>query len=160
MTSEWTGELWGKPDQVDHNRDLTMRPSDNETKGTARRLEKPGSHWEYNDVRVNRLALALLRAAKRPLPELLKERIMGPIGASQTWEWHGYKNSWIELNGKQVQSVSGGSHWGGGLFISSLDQARVGLLMLNHGWWNGKQLLSEYYINAWTNQIKNLANNQ
>ena len=147
MTSEWTGELWGKPDQVDHNRDLTMRPSDNETKGTARRLEKPGSHWEYNDVRVNRLALALLRVVKRPLPELLKERIMDPIGASQTWEWHGYKNSWIELNGKQVQSVSGGSHWGGGLFISTLDQARMGLLMLNHGRWNGKQLLSENYIN-------------
>ena len=39
----------------------------------------------------------LLRVAKQPLPDLLKERIMDPINASQTWEWHGYKNSWINL---------------------------------------------------------------
>ena len=146
MTSEWTGELWGKPDQVDHNRDLSMQPRDNEKKGAARTLKKPGTHWEYNDVRVNRLALALLRVAKRPLPELLKERIMDPIGASQSWEWHGYENSWVDVDGKMIQSVSGGSHWGGGMFINSFDQARVGLLIQNNGNWNGRQLLSENYI--------------
>ena len=146
MTSEWHGELWGKPDQVDHNRDLTIQPSDNTTKGTQRQLKKPGTHWEYNDVRVNRLSLALLRVAKQPLPDLLKKRIMDPISASPTWEWHGYENSWINLEGRQIQSVSGGSHWGGGLFINTLDQARIGLLMLNRGRWNGKQLLSENYI--------------
>ena len=146
MTSEWHGELWGKPDQIDHNRDLTIQPNDNTTKGEQRQLKKPGTYWEYNDVRVNRLSLALLRVAKQPLPDLLKERIMDPINASQTWEWHGYENSWINLRGRQMQSVSGGSHWGGGLFINSLDQARIGLLMLNRGRWNGKQLLSENYI--------------
>jgi CubicO group peptidase (beta-lactamase class C family) len=146
MTSEWQGTMWGKPDQIDHNRDLKINPTDNVKKGEARVVKSPGSHWEYNDVRVNRLALSLLKVAKRPLPDLLRERIMEPIGASKNWEWHGYENSWIELENKNIQSVSGGSHWGGGMFISSEDQARVGLLMLNKGVWKGQRLLSEQYI--------------
>ena len=146
MTSEWQGSMWGKPDQVDHNRDLNMSPKDNANKGNARILKTPGSFWEYNDVRVNRLALALLRVAKRPLPDLLRERIMDPIGASEDWEWHGYNNSWVTIENQKIQSVSGGSHWGGGMFISSEDQARVGHLMLNDGVWNGKRLLSKQYV--------------
>ena len=146
MTSEWQGSMWGKPDQVDHNRDLSIAPKDNAEKGNERVLKSPGSHWEYNDVRVNRLALALLRVAERPLPDLLRERIMDPIGASKDWEWHGYKNSWVEINNQNIQSVSGGSHWGGGMFISSEDQARVGYLILNKGIWNGERLLSEHYV--------------
>ena len=146
MTSEWQGSMWGKPDQVDHNRDLNKSPKDNANKGNARILKTPGSFWEYNDVRVNRLALALLRVAKRPLPDLLRERIMDPIGASEDWEWHGYNNSWIMIENQKIQSVSGGSHWGGGMFISSEDQARVGHLMLNNGVWNGKRLLSKQYV--------------
>jgi hypothetical protein len=51
---------------------------------------------------------------------------MDPIGASTTWRWHGYENSWIELDGRRVQSVSGGGHFGGGMFISAWDLARFG----------------------------------
>jgi len=36
---------------------------------------------------------------------------MDPIGASKSWQWHGYSTSWTEVNGERVQSVSGGSHW-------------------------------------------------
>ncbi len=146
QTSEWEGELWGKPDVIDRNRDLAKDPAENLAKGEKRELSAPGSFWEYNDVRVNRLSLALLRVARRPLPDLLRERIMEPIGATPDWEWHGYDNSWVEIDGKQMQSVSGGSHWGGGVFISSLDQARIGLLMQRGGVWNGKRLLSETYM--------------
>jgi CubicO group peptidase (beta-lactamase class C family) len=81
------------------------------------------------------------------LPEVLKERIMDPIGASDTWEWHGYENSWLEVNGQKIQSVSGGAHWGGGLWISSLDHARVGQLMLNKGSWNGCEIIPEKWVN-------------
>lgn len=146
QTSEWEGELWSKPDLVDRNRDLSVRPSEQTDKGTFRELQAPGTHWEYNDVRVNRLALALLRVWKRPLPEIAKTRVMDPIGASNDWEWHGYENSWVEIEGERMQSVSGGSHWGGGMFISSRDQARTGLLMQRGGVWNGKRLISEDYI--------------
>lgn len=146
QTSEWHGTLWDKPDSIDHNRDLSAKQGEGTAKGTARQLARPGSYWEYNDVRVNRLALSLLRVLRRPIPEVLKERIMDPIGASPEWEWHGYRNSWVEIDGKRIQSVSGGSHWGGGMFISSRDQARTGLMMARGGTWKGRRLLSERYL--------------
>lgn len=145
LTSEWEGELFGKPDLVDRNRSLATEGK-NAEKGKARPLQAPGAHWEYNDVRVNRLALAALRVLKRPLPEVFAERIMQPIGASGNWEWHGYLNSWIDVDGHMMQSVSGGAHWGGGMFISARDQARIGVLMARGGIWNGQRLISESYI--------------
>ncbi len=109
-------------------------------------MAAPGSFWEYNDIRVNVLAYALMRVFGRPLPELLAERVMRPICASGSWEWHGYRNSWAEIDGRRVQSVSGGAHWGGGLFIPTTDHARIGQLMLNRGRWGDQQLLSEAWV--------------
>ena len=88
-------------------------------------------------MRVNRLALALLRRFRRPLPEVFAERIMQPIGASADWRWHGYRTSMVEIDGRMIESVSGGSHWGGGVAIHAEDQARIGLLMLHRGVWQG-----------------------
>ena len=147
LTSEWEGTLRDKPDWIDHNRDVTGQGTDG-VKGEKRQMCPPGTFWEYNDVRVNRLALALLRVFRRPLPEVLKERIMDPIGASDSWEWHGYSNSWVEIEGRQMQSVSGGAHWGGGLWISTLDHARIGLLMLQNGAWEGCQIIPAPWIEA------------
>jgi CubicO group peptidase (beta-lactamase class C family) len=149
QTSEWEGELWGKPDTVDRNR-AVMGQQSGAAKGSDRELHAPGSFWEYNDVRVNRAALALLRLWRSPLPELLKESIMDPIGASASWRWYGYENSYIEIDGRRMQSVSGGGHWGGGLFISSRDHARFGYLHLRRGRWGDRQLLSERWIDSAT----------
>jgi CubicO group peptidase (beta-lactamase class C family) len=102
--------------------------------------------YEYNDVRVNALALAATSVWRKPLPQVLKENIMDVIGASNTWRWTGYRNSWIVLDGQPVQSVSGGGHWGGGMFINAFDMARFGLLTLNKGNWQGRQLISEQWI--------------
>jgi CubicO group peptidase (beta-lactamase class C family) len=145
QTSEWEGELWGKPDLIDRNRSVGGRPATGK-KGTHRDLQRPGGFWEYNDVRVNRLSLALLRLWRRPLPEVFRELVMQPIGASSDWEWHGYRNSYVELDGERMQSVSGGSHWGGGVFIHARDQARIGLLMLRGGLWGDRRILSESWI--------------
>ena len=113
-----------------------------------RKLHEPGTHYKYNDVRVNLLAYSLLQVWRKPLPVVLKEKIMDPIGASTTWRWHGYGNSFVNVDGIMVQSVSGGGHFGGGLFINTLDHGRFGLLYLRRGNWNGKQLLSEDWIKA------------
>jgi CubicO group peptidase (beta-lactamase class C family) len=134
QTSEWEGELWGKPDRADRRA------------GYDRTLRTPGTFWEYNDVRVNRLALSLLRIWNRPLPDVLKREIMDPIGASSTWEWHGYRTSMTDQGGRPVESVSGGGHWGGGLWASTRDHARFGYLMLRRGRWDNRQLLSDRWV--------------
>ena len=60
QTSEWEGTLWGKPDWIDRDRDVSIKGPQTQ-KGTQRPLQEPGTYFEYNDVRVNRTALALLR---------------------------------------------------------------------------------------------------
>jgi len=146
QTSEWEGELFGIPDTVDHNRSVQGGADTTVKKGDKRTLHEPGSYWEYNDVRVNALALAALYVFKEPLPRVLAREIMQPVGASDTWVWHAYKNAEVTIEGKKMYSVPGGAHWGGGLFISTLDHARMGYLMLRRGNWNGRQLISKDWI--------------
>jgi len=145
QTSEWEGTLFDRPDLLDRNRDVG-EGADNSKKGTHRDLQRPGSFWEYNDVRINRLSLSLLQVFKRPLPEVLAERIMRPIGAGDGWEWIAYDNATVTVDGTPMSSVPGGTHWGCGLRISALDQARLGQLMQQGGRWGNRQLLSEGWI--------------
>ncbi len=146
QTSEWEGELFGIPDTVDHNRSVQGGADTTVKKGDKRKLKAPGDYWEYNDVRVNLLALAVLHVFKEPLPEVLKQSIMDPVGASGSWAWHAYCNAAVEIDGNTMPSVPGGAHWGGGLFISAYDHARLGYLMLRQGNWDGKQLISRNWI--------------
>jgi CubicO group peptidase (beta-lactamase class C family) len=146
QTSEWEGTLWDKPDVVDRYRNLTTEGGPYAKKGLPRPLQAPGTYWEYNDVRVNRLSLALLRLFRRPLPEIFADAVMKPIGASTSWHWEGYRNSTVEIDGRTMISVPGGSHWGGGVFIHAEDQARVGLMMLAEGDWHGRRILSKQWV--------------
>ena len=77
---------------------------------------------------------------------VLKEFVMDEIGASNTWRWFGYETSFVVIDGQIVQSVSGGGHWGGGMFINSFDLARFGLLTLRNGRWANKQILPTEFI--------------
>ena len=139
QTSDWEGTLWGKPDWAD-------RPLGDPATWLTRARHEPGAVYKYNDVRVNLLALAALHVWRRPLPQVLRELVMDPIGASPTWRWHGYDNSWVNVDGVMVQSVSGGGHWGGGMWISAYDQARFGLLTLRRGRWHDWPILSDRWV--------------
>jgi CubicO group peptidase (beta-lactamase class C family) len=139
QTSDWQGTLWGKPDWAD-------RPEGQPAEWPNRKLWEPGTHYKYNDVRVNVMALAALHVWRRPLPEVLRSEIMEPIGASSTWRWFGYDNAWIEIDGQKMQAVGGGGHWGGGMFINAFDMARFGYLFLRNGKWKDRQLVAEKWI--------------
>ncbi|MCJ9714240.1 beta-lactamase family protein, partial [Bordetella hinzii] len=102
QTSEWEGERFGVPDQVDRYRAVTFGVPPNGKKGDARPLQRPGTYWEYNDVRINQLSYALLHLFRQPLPEVFREAVMRPIGASEDWQWVGYDNAWVEIDGKRM----------------------------------------------------------
>ena len=153
QTSEWSGTLWGKPDSADHGR-VVGADAPTAGKGQPRALARPGTHFEYNDVRVNLLAACLTLRFGRPLPDVLRERVMRPIGASEAWEWHGYDGADVEVadprvGTRRVRAVSGGGHWGGGLFIGSRDHARLGLLVARDGVWDETRLLPA----GWTREM-------
>ncbi len=142
QTSGWWGTLFDKPAWAD-------RPArDDVTRDLVAGPPTPGEHWEYNDVRVNALALAALHVHGRSLHDVVDERFMTPMGSTSEWRWHGYENSYVEIDGETIQSVSGGGHWGGGVFLTTYDLARLGLLGQRMGNWGGEQLLSEDWFEA------------
>ncbi len=145
QTSDWSGTLFGLNDWAD--RPPRVGGID---EWSRRKLEEPGQINEYNDVRVNLLAYSLLNVWRKPLPSVLKEHLMDPIKASTTWRWYGYDNAFINMDGVMVQSVSGGGHHGGGIFMSTTDMARFGLLFLRNGKWNDQQIISDTWINMAT----------
>jgi len=148
QTSEWEGTSFGLPDTVDRWRKVAQDPRPAAgPKGGARPLLPPGSHWEYNDVRINQLALALLHLFRQPLPEVFLEQLLRPLDGGDGFAWRGYDDAWIELSGVgRVQSVPGGTHWGAGVSISSYDQARIGQLVLDGGFGAGRQLIHGDWI--------------
>lgn len=149
QTSEWSGVCCGVPDQADHYRYLSFQDSSyrsNFKKGTKRQMHEPGTYWEYNDVRINQLSLALLHLFRRPLDEIFEQRILKPIGCSCDWHWAPYFDAFIDIDGITMPTLPGGSHWGGGVRISSQDQVLIGQLLLQRGRWRGEALISEDWI--------------
>ena len=155
QTSEWEGHCFGLPDQVERWRVVAHDPRPaGGPKGGPRPLAAPGAYWEYNDVRINQLALALLHLFGAPLPQVFAETVMQPIGASIDWRWEAYDDAWVELGGRRMPSVPGGSHWGGGLSISALDLARLGQLVLQDGRWQSSTGSSQLAPAPFVRQMK------
>jgi CubicO group peptidase (beta-lactamase class C family) len=144
QTSEWEGTLFSKPST------FIGKEAFGNAASKPRDIQEPGSFYEYNDVRINRMALSMLRLWKRPLPEVLKTEIMDPIGASNSWVYHAYDNAMVDVDGTKMPSISGGTRWGGGLWISTLDHARFGLLILREGRWADTQVISKAWLDEAT----------
>ena len=140
QTSEWEGNMFGKQDN------FIGKEAFGEGEMKPREQMKPGTFYEYNDVRINRFSLSLLRTFNKPVPDVFREQVMDPIGASNTWRWIPYHNSFVDLNGKKVASVSGGTRWGGGMWINAMDMARFGYLWLRNGKWGDKQIIPASYV--------------
>jgi CubicO group peptidase (beta-lactamase class C family) len=140
QASEWEGELWGK------NANFLGKEAFGAGEMKPREIKAPGTFYEYNDVRINRFSLSLLELFKKQVPDVFRDEVMNPIGASNTWKWVPYANSYTMIDGKRMASVSGGTRWGGGVWISTYDEARFGLLWMRHGRWGDRQIVPESYI--------------
>ncbi|MGE3274888.1 MAG: serine hydrolase domain-containing protein [Vicinamibacterales bacterium] len=142
--TEWQGEMFGKRD------DFVGAQAFGAGERKPRALQAPGTYYEYNDVRINRFALSLLRIFEAPVPVIFKNEVMDVIGASDTWEWVPYKTAYVDQGGTMMPSVSGGTRWGGGVWINAEDMARFGYLWLRGGQWNGREIVPAAYVTAAT----------
>ncbi|CAO3430182.1 serine hydrolase domain-containing protein [Azospirillum endophyticum] len=147
LTSEWSGSLWGIPDRIDWHRAVPKRP-DAPPKGSPRDLAEPGGHWEFNDVRVNALALALTVLFRNDLETVFRHRILAPIGGGPGFAWNGFDGATVELDGRAVPVVTGGGHWGGGLVVSTDDLARFATLQLRRGVHGDARILPDAWFDA------------
>lgn len=134
QTSDWRGTLFDLPWWADpQGKQAPEEPP-----------HAPGSRFAYNDVRTNLLSLALTHLRGRSNAALLGERVLTPLGFEPGWSWHGLRQMRTHLaDGSEVEVTTGGSHWGGGLWLSGEELARFGLLHLRGGLWEGRRLLSE-----------------
>ncbi|HXH50073.1 MAG TPA: hypothetical protein VNM47_12080, partial [Terriglobia bacterium] len=103
----------------------------------------PGTKFAYSNSGFAALAYAItasLRGAPQPdIRTLLKERIMDPIGVPDD-DWSiGYDGP-TGLDGLNVYATWGGANY------TARATARVGQLMLQHGEWNGRQLISRKWV--------------
>jgi CubicO group peptidase (beta-lactamase class C family) len=71
---------------------------------------------------------------------------MQPLGASRSWAWRGYDDAWVTIGDRRMQSVPGGTHWGGGVSISARDQALLGQLLLDGGCHAGRPLIAPDWV--------------
>lgn len=101
----------------------------------------PGSQYAYWDSAMNKFAELLTRIADEPLETLIKRRIADPIGIDPTrWSWGDFG----AVNGLRINGGSGNNDKH--IQISAREAARFGLLYLNNGNWNGRQLLTTEWV--------------
>jgi CubicO group peptidase (beta-lactamase class C family) len=109
-----------------------------------------GTAGAYHDHDVFLLGHILTLLAKESLQDLFRRRIAEPIGMSR-WDWGvvGKLESGIALN-----NAAGTPFTHPGIQTTARELARYGLLYLNQGNWNGRQLLSRSFVEqAATNQV-------
>lgn len=109
-------------------------------------LFSPGMRFAYWDSAMNMFARVLTKLAGEPLADLLARRVLSPIGISRDrWQW----GDWGELDGVPVNGGAGNK--GRGVSMCAEDLARFGLLMLNRGMWDGRQLLETAWVDSAAN---------
>lgn len=96
----------------------------------------PGTKYMYWDEATQHYGYTLTQIAGESLEDYLKRRVFDPIGITQlTWK--------TDATGKVL-------NWTGGIEISAEDLARFGLLYLNRGNWNGRQLINANWVDQAT----------
>ena len=93
---------------------------------------KPGQVWNYNSGCTMLLAAVLQKATGKSLLAFAKEALFDPIGIDEF--------VWTTVQPSGVPAA------GGGLRLRPLDMAKIGQLILNHGQWNGAQIVSNKWI--------------
>ena len=92
---------------------------------------KPGTHFVYNNVGPYLAGILVQRRSGCDLVSYLTPRLFSKLGIKRpTWE----------------TDPLGNSFGAGGLFLTLSELHKFGLFYLNKGKWNGKQILSEKWI--------------
>jgi CubicO group peptidase (beta-lactamase class C family) len=108
----------------------------------AQQLAKePGTAWDYSNEGVQLLSPILDKAAGEPIQDYARKRLFEPLGMTSTR---------LHLDEKQ-HAWTYGDMW-----TTPRDMARIGLLALNRGVWQGRRILSEAWIDQSTQPSQKL----
>lgn len=102
---------------------------------------KPGTKWQYSNEGVQLLSPVLDAAAGEPIQDYARRRLFEPLGMLET-RLH------IDVKGHAWTYAD--------METTPRDFARIGLLMLGKGVWQGKRILSEEWIERSTKPSQSL----
>ena len=94
----------------------------------------PGTLCRYNTTDTHVLGMVVRGATGCSLTEYLREKLWDPLGSEADAFWV------VDSTGIEVA--------GGGLNATLRDYARLGVLYLNGGVWNGRWIVSEDWVKA------------
>ena len=93
--------------------------------------EAPGQHFQYDSMCTFMLSAIVQRVTGRTLLDYLNQKLFGPMHITQV---------------DSEMSPDGISTGGWGMRVPAETMAKLGLLLMNKGRWNGQQLVSADYI--------------
>jgi len=101
-------------------------------------LFEPGSHWHYSDGGPNWLAECVALVYRRDLSDLMFERVFEPIGIQHddlVWRDNDYRPHDIDGIPRR--------EFGSGISANADAMARIGLLYIRGGQWNGRRIVPD-----------------
>jgi CubicO group peptidase (beta-lactamase class C family) len=104
--------------------------------GLAVREAEPGSQFHYVSIDTHVLGMVIRGATGRDIPELMEEKLLGPLG--------------LEADPIMLTDGEGVSFVLGGLNLRTRDYARLGQMVLQGGAWQGRQIVPAAWIAAST----------
>jgi CubicO group peptidase (beta-lactamase class C family) len=95
----------------------------------------PGSEWVYSDVCPMLIGAIIEKQSGMKLADFARQHLFEPLGIRE-WYWY--------------TGRGGSTGAAGNLYISTLDFAKIGQVVLDGGRWQGKQIVSE----SWTREMR------
>jgi CubicO group peptidase (beta-lactamase class C family) len=100
-------------------------------------VEKPGTRFQYNSGLPNLVGDAVSRRIGQPFGDFADRFLFAPLAIKEHF-WTTQKNGHVLA--------------AGGLYLRPRDMAKIGQMMLDHGVWNGRRVLSAAWVDASTAQ--------
>jgi len=97
-----------------------------------------GQHFSYDSMCTHALAMIVTRLTQKSLLQYVKERLFEPMHITHA-DW--------ELAPDSVEAA------GWGLRLQAESEAKLGLLLLHGGMWDGKQLVSKQWVEQMTQRL-------
>jgi CubicO group peptidase (beta-lactamase class C family) len=103
-------------------------------------VQEPGSHFAYCGGCLLPLSVILERSSGLNIPQFAQKYLFDPLDI--------HSAQWVKAPSAGITVVPVSF----GLSLSQLDLAKIGLLILHHGQWDGRQIVSKDWINESTSR--------
>lgn len=133
MTKRWPFSLQAYYAKDLNKRILKMKSS-----------EPPGETWHFTSANAQLLAMVIERASGMKISDYLEKKLWIPLGCAEPALWS------VDDAGNEKAFCC--------FFATAKDLARIGQLILNEGYWDGRQIVSRDYLRNMITPVEGLRN--